>query len=75
MKKIIVLVTLSMIALTSCSKKDCDRATIRVNDSLYGLTEANNNFAMEPTQSNANKVTLAKNQYKQAKMQQDRVCK
>ena len=61
MKKIILLVMLSLIGLTSCKKqKNCKHWTMVVEDQQMKLDEANLNYMQNHSEENLTKIKIVK---------------
>jgi hypothetical protein len=72
--KTILLVILSVLFLTSCNKKECERANQQVQNELYNLNNASYTYLIDPTEQNYNRLMEAKQQYQAIESMRDNVC-
>jgi hypothetical protein len=72
--KTILLVILSVLFLTSCNKKECERANQQVQSELYNLNNASYTYLIDPTEQNHNRLMEAKQQYQAIESMRDNVC-
>ncbi len=72
--KTILLVILSVLFLTSCNKKECERANQQVQNELYNFNNASYTYLIDPTEQNHNRLMEAKQQYQAIESMRDNVC-
>ena len=67
-------IILSVLLLTSCKKKDCERANQQVQNQLYEVQTATYNLMINNTEQSYNELAQAKQEYEQLVKQRDNVC-
>ena len=72
--KTILTALLVLVSLTSCNKKECERANQQVQSELYNLHNATYTYLIDPSQQNHNLLEQAQQQYEQIERMRDNVC-
>jgi hypothetical protein len=73
--KTILTSLLVLLSITSCNKKECERANQNVQNELYNLNNASYTYLIDPTEQNHNSLMEAKQQYQAIESMRDNVCK
>ena len=72
--KTILLVILSVLFLTSCNKKECERANQQVQNQTYEVQNAAYNVMINNTDQSYNQLLEQQQQYEQLVLMRDNIC-